>query len=153
MTGYALHELASERARRVPDRLKHLAELRAGMVAGCEWCCDFGSAVSAHKGVTEDEMRALPEYASSERFSALDKLVLEYASGVSRSPVEVSDELFDRLREHLDEAQLVELTDIIALENYRARFNWAFGIKGQGFSEGSFCVPPERRAGQEPALT
>ena len=41
------------------------------------------------------------------------------------------------------EAQLVELTDIIALENYRARFNWAFGIESQRFSEGAFCVRPE----------
>ncbi len=45
----------------------------------------------------------------------------------------------------LDEAQLVELTNIIALENYRARFNWAFGIADQGFSEGAYCVPPAAR--------
>ena len=64
---------------------------------------------------------------------------------MSRSPVDVPDELFDRLREHFDEAQLVELTNVIAIENYRARFNWAFGIEGQGFTEGAFCVPPEAR--------
>ncbi len=59
--------------------------------------------------------------------------------------MDVPDELFDRLRAELDEPQLVELTNIIALENYRARFNWAFGIEGQGFSEGAFCVRPEAR--------
>jgi alkylhydroperoxidase family enzyme len=90
-------------------------------------------------------MRELPTYATSDRFSALEKLVLDYATGISRSPVDVSDELFDRLREHFDEAQLVELTNVIALENYRARFNWAFGIAGQGFSEGAYCVSPEKR--------
>lgn len=47
------------------------------------------------------------------------------------------------VREHFDEAQLVELTSIVALENYRARFNWALGIEAQGFSEGAFCLPPE----------
>ncbi len=62
---------------------------------------------------------------------------------MSRSPVAVSDVLFDRLREHFDEAQLVELTSIIALENYRARVNWALGIEAQGFSEGAFCPPRE----------
>ena len=143
LAGYGAHELAAERAHRVPDRLKHLAELRAGMLAGCEWCCDFGSSISADKGVSEDDMRELPTYAASARFSDVEKLVLDYATGMSRTPVEVSDELFARLREHLDEAQLVELTDIIALENYRARFNWAFGIESQRFSEGAFCVRPE----------
>ena len=69
--------------------------------------------------------------------------MLDYATGVSRTPVDVPDALFDRLRAEFDEAQLVELTNMIALENYRARFNWAFGIEGQGFSEGAYCVRPD----------
>ena len=143
MIGYAALELASERSRLVSGRLKHLAELRAGMLAGCEWCLDFGSAISAEAGIGEEDLRELPTYRRSSRFTELEKLVLDYATGMSRSPVAVPDEWFDRLREHFDEAQLVELTNIIALENYRARFNWALGIEGQGFSEGGFCVPPE----------
>ena len=115
------------------------------MISGCEWCLDFGSAISEEAGVDEEDLRELPTYRSSDRFTELEKLVLDYATGISRSPVDVPDELFDRLRAQLDEAQLVELTSIIALENYRSRFNWAFGIEGQGFSEGAYCVPPEAR--------
>ena len=143
MTGYTLHELATERATKVPERLKHLASMRAAMVAGCEWCLDFGSFLSLGHGVSEDEMRELPRYRDSEAFDETEKLVMDYADGMSRSPVAVSDELFGKLRDRFDETQLVELTDIIALENYRARFNWAFGLEGQGFSEGAYCVPPE----------
>jgi len=144
--GYGVHELAVERAHRVPERIKHLASLRAGMLAGCEWCCDFGSALSRGMDVSEDDMREIPVYASAERFTDAEKLALDYATGMSRTPVDVTDELFDRLRAHFDEAQLVELTDIIALENYRARFNWAFGIEAQDFTEGGFCVRPEAAA-------
>lgn len=147
MLGYGMLELAADRSHRVEERLKHLAELRAGMLAGCEWCLDFGSAISARKGVSDAELRELPRYRESELFSELDKLVLDYATGISRTPVDVSDELFDRLRRHFDEAQLVELTTLIALENFRARFNWAFGLAAQGFSEGAYCVPPHRGAG------
>jgi AhpD family alkylhydroperoxidase len=143
MVGYAALELASERSRLLSARLKHLAELRAGMICGCEWCLDFGSSISAEAGIGEEELRELPRYEHSSRFTELEKLVLDYATGMSRSPVEVSDLLFERLHEHLNEAQLVELTNIVALENYRARFNWALGIEAQGFSEGAFCVPPE----------
>ena len=140
LLGYGALEIASERADRVDARLKHLAEMRAGMICGCEWCLDFGSAISPGAGVSEDDLRALLTYETNDHFGELEKLVLDYATGISRSPVDVPAELFDRLREHL-----VELTSIIALENYRARFNWGFGIGGQGFSEGSFCVPPEAR--------
>jgi hypothetical protein len=41
---------------------------------------------------------------------------------------------------------MVELTTAVALENYRARFNWALGIESQDFSEGAFCAIPERDA-------
>ena len=56
------------------------------------------------------------------------------------------DELFERLRERFDEAQLVELTSVIALENYRGRFNWALGIQSEDFSEGAYCVAPQAAA-------
>jgi AhpD family alkylhydroperoxidase len=145
MTGYAMHELAAERSTRVPERLKHLASMRAAMVAGCEWCLDFGSFLSKGHGVTEEEMRELPHYRETDAFDETEKLVMDFADGMSRSPVDVPNELFAKLRERFDEAQLVELADIAALENYRARFNWSFGLEGQGFSEGSYCVPPESR--------
>jgi hypothetical protein len=62
---------------------------------------------------------------------------------MSRTPVDVPDELFERMRARFDEEQLVELTSVIALENYRARFNWALAIEGEGFTEGAYCVPPQ----------
>ena len=77
-------------------------------------------------------------------FSDVEKLVLDLAVGMTRTPVDVPDELLARLCEHFDEAQLVELVNEIAVENYRARFDWAFGIGSQGFTEGAFCVRPEQ---------
>jgi alkylhydroperoxidase family enzyme len=104
---------------------------------------DIGSMISGKEGVSEEQLRALPEYAESDLFSEEEKLVLDLAVGMSRTPVAVPDELFARLRERFDEAQLVELANEIALENYRARFDWAFGVGSQGFTEGAFCVRPE----------
>ena len=45
----------------------------------------------------------------------------------------VSDELFARLRSHFDEAQIVELTAVVALENFRSKFNVPLGVGSQGF--------------------
>ena len=63
---------------------------------------------------------------------------------MTRTPVEVFDSLFARLRERFSEAQLVELTSAIAWENYRARFDHAFGIEGENFTEGTVCAMPVR---------
>jgi len=46
------------------------------------------------------------------------------------------------LRGHFDDARLVELSHIIALENMRGRFNLALGITAAGFSEGGVCAVP-----------
>jgi 4-carboxymuconolactone decarboxylase len=74
----------------------------------------------------------------------LDRLVLEYADAMTRTPVEVPEALFARLLERFSEAQLVELTSAIAWENYRARFDHAFGIEGENFTEGTVCAMPVR---------
>ena len=49
----------------------------------------------------------------------------------------VTDELFAETRRHFSEAQVVELTAAVALENFRSKFNVALGIESQGF-----CVLP-----------
>lgn len=70
--------------------------------------------------------------------------MLEYADRMTHVPVEVSNALFARLRERFSEAQLVELTSAIAWENYRARFDHAFGIEAENFTEGAVCAIPVR---------
>lgn len=92
--------------------------------------------------MSDEELLALPSYRTSELFTDLDKPVLDYAVGMSRTPVEVPDTLFAGLREHFDDAQLVELTHVIALENMRGRFNLALGVAAAGFSEGMVCAVP-----------
>jgi alkylhydroperoxidase family enzyme len=63
---------------------------------------------------------------------------------MTRTPVEVSDALFARLHERFSESELVELTSAIAWENYRARFDHAFGIQAENFTEGAVCAMPVR---------
>ena len=70
--------------------------------------------------------------------------MLQYADAMTRTPVEVPDALFARLRERFSEAQLVELTSAIAWENYRARFDHAFRMEGENFTEGAVCAMPVR---------
>ncbi|HEX2464619.1 MAG TPA: hypothetical protein VHR17_08325 [Thermoanaerobaculia bacterium] len=106
---------------------------------------DIGSAVGRAAGVTEDQLRELPRYRDSAAFNAVEKTVLDYAAVMTAAPVEVADELITELRRHFDDEQMVELTATIAWENYRARFDHALGIEAQGYSEGAFCVLPERR--------
>ena len=143
LVGYGMFVSAAERQRHVDRRLKGLAVVKAATLTHCEYCIDIASSVARKSGLRDAQLLALPRYRDSEEFSDLEKLVLDYAVAVTRTPVEVSDELFAALREHFDERQLVELTNAIALENLHARFNGALGIGAAGFTEGMVCAVPE----------
>jgi 4-carboxymuconolactone decarboxylase len=98
--------------------------------------------VGRKQGVTEQQLLGLANFENSAAFSELEKLVLAYAAAMTQTPVEVPDELFNALRQHFNPQQLVELTSAIAWENYRARYDHAFGVEAAGFCEGAVCPLP-----------
>jgi alkylhydroperoxidase family enzyme len=84
-------------------------------------------------GANEDKVREIPTWRESRRFSDAERVALEYAEAMTITGQRVSDELFARLRACYDEAQVVELTAAVALENFRSKFNVPLGIEAQGF--------------------
>jgi AhpD family alkylhydroperoxidase len=125
------------------ERLKNLVELKGAQMIGCEFCVDLGSQICRNSGLSDEELRALARYRPSELFTEREKLALDYAVAVMRTPVEVTDELFAELKEHFSDEQLVEITALLTVVNLD-RFNAAFGIGSAGFSDGMVCVPPDR---------
>ena len=100
---------------------------------------DIGSAVGRKDGLTERQLMGLANFEHSDAFTDLEKAVLRFATHLTLTPAEVPDEVFESLRPHFTPPQLVELTSAIAWENYRARFNRAFGVEAEGYAAGSLC--------------
>ena len=84
-------------------------------------------------GATDDKIRQVPTWRESDLFSATEKDALEYAEKMTITGEKVTDELWGRLRGHFTEAQLVELTAAVAVENFRSKFNVPLGVEAQGF--------------------
>ena len=145
MSGMGRFQQAVRKAHGVDERIKNLVELKGAQMIGCEFCVDLGSQICRNSGFSDDELLALARYRSSELFSEREKLALDYAVAVMRTPVDVSDQLFARMMEEFTDEQLVELTALLTVVNLD-RFNAAFGIGSAGFSEGAVCVPPDRPA-------
>ncbi len=92
-------------------------------------------------GADEEKVREVPTWRESARFSPMERAALEYADAMTITGQRVSDELFGRLRGFFDEAQIVELSAAVALENFRSKLNPSLGIEAQGF-----CAIPLRPA-------
>jgi len=143
MMGMGRFNQAVRKGHSVDVRLKNLIELKGAQMIGCEFCVDLGSQICRSSGLSDEELLALPNYRSSDLFTDREKVALDYTVAVMRTPVEVTDELFARMKEHFAEKQIVEITAHLTLVNLD-RFNAAFGIGSAGFSEGMICVFPDR---------
>jgi alkylhydroperoxidase family enzyme len=85
------------------------------------------------EGMTAAQMADLEHYSSSPHFSARERLALTYAERITRSEQNVDEPLFASLQaEFASPAALVELTAIVAFENFRSKFNHALLIESNG---------------------
>jgi alkylhydroperoxidase family enzyme len=87
----------------------------------------------------DERLAAVAGWRDSPLFSDAERVALDYAERMTITGQTVDDALFARLRQHYGEAQIVELTAAIALENFRSKFNPPLGIEAQGF-----CLLPQR---------
>jgi alkylhydroperoxidase family enzyme len=86
------------------------------------------------EGLTPAQMTDLEHYASSPHFSTRERLALTYAERITRSDQDVDETLFARLQqEFVSAAAMVELTAMVAFENFRSKFNHALLIESNGF--------------------
>jgi alkylhydroperoxidase family enzyme len=90
-------------------------------------------------GQGEAKAAAVTRWRDSDLFTEAERLALEYAERVTVTDQAVDDAFFARLKQHYSEAQIVELTAAIALENFRSKFNPPLGVESQGF-----CLIPQR---------
>lgn len=105
---------------------------------------DTNAAGSSEAGASDEKIAALESFRTSDLFSALERAALELTEAMTQTPADVSDEVFEAVRKHLNEPQLVELVGTIAMENYRARFNRAFDVEAQGLCQLRGITPPPR---------
>lgn len=100
---------------------------------------DINASRGMQTGSAAEKLAAVARFSESPLFSVAERTALEYAEAMTITGQRVSDELFARVREHFSEAQVVELTAVVAIENFRSKFNVALGVEAQGF-----CVLPPR---------
>lgn len=128
-------ETSLARWKKLDPGLRNLAEMAAAVSIGCSWCVDFGYWESTRHGADPVKMHDVPRWRDSDVYTDLERQVMAYAEAVTATPPAVTDEMVAALRRQLDDAQLVELTMMVAVENVRSRFNSALGLTSQGFKD------------------
>ena len=154
MRAAGIHEMLADRASTVlPAAVREIAVYRVAWTVGCSWCIDFGTMLQRLDGLDTERLAHIAGFETSDLYTDDEKAAIAYADAMTAQPMSVTDDLVAGLRAHLDEAELVELTFVIALENERSRFNNALGITAQGFTSGDTCAVPVTAAAAVPGST
>lgn len=112
----------------VPLRYIELAVVVVSKLNECHFCVGQHKPLLMIEGLSPEGVDSALDYATHPEFDEVDKLVVEYAIAVTNAPQRIRDNVFERLRSHFTEAQIVELTLRIALCGFFNRFNEALQI-------------------------
>jgi alkylhydroperoxidase family enzyme len=137
-----LMEEVQERAKQTSAPVKQLARMLVAWRIGCPWCLDFGTYTSTHQGITDEQLRSLPDYEHSPLFTEEERAVLRYADAMTRTPVWMPDNVFEALKALYTDRQILEITAAIAWENFGARVNHALDLEAEGVA-GRVCLVPQ----------
>jgi uncharacterized peroxidase-related enzyme len=113
----------------LPKRYLELAIVAVSQMNACDYCVAHHKPFLAVEGISAAGADRVLEYPDHPEFDAVDRLVVEYAIAAWNDPHRLRDGLFDRLRQHFSEAQIVELTLRITLCGFFNKFNDALRIE------------------------
>lgn len=129
-------------------RLRHLTRVFGSRVNQCMFCDDLETHMALKaKTVTRADIDALPNYATSERFTEPERAALRYVEEINTTRT-ATDVTFNALSKHFTEKEIVELTWLNAVGNYLNLMAKPLGIGSEGFC--AIPTPAQTAATKEP---
>ena len=89
-------------------------------------------ASARQQGLTEEMIHALPHFQDSDLFTPREKAALRFADTLARDHKQVSQDLFDELRTHYSEPEIMALGWRMAIFIGYGRLVYAVGLDGVG---------------------
>ena len=113
----------------LPKRYLELAIVVVSRLNECDYCVAHHKPFLAVEGISPEGIDAVMEWQNHPELTDVDKLVIEYTVAAWTDPHKLRDRMFERLRMHFTEAQIVELTLRLTLCGFFNKFNDALGIE------------------------
>src|SRR5687767_15058564 len=125
----AMFTLSSEVEARLDKPLFELVKLRASQMNGCAYCIDMHTKDARLAGETEQRLYALTAWRETPFFSDRERAALAWTEAVTRvGETHVPDEIFEQVREHFAESELVALTFAVVVINAWNRLAVSFRV-------------------------
>jgi alkylhydroperoxidase family enzyme len=106
--------------RELDPKLRELAQTRAGYARGSQFVFSQHCKSMRSLGFTEEQIEAVPHWPAADCFDLLERLVLGYTDCLVLDGGRTPEGLFDALKAHLSDAEILELTYIVCLYEMHA---------------------------------
>jgi AhpD family alkylhydroperoxidase len=102
----------------IEPALRHIAKLRASQINGCAYCIDMHWKDARAAGESEQRLYGLDAWRESPYYTDRERAALEWTEALTRiTDGHAPDQVYDAVRSHFSEKELVELTWAIAAIN------------------------------------
>jgi uncharacterized peroxidase-related enzyme len=109
--------------------LRGLIGLASSAAAGCMFCTAHTATNAGRYGVDEQKIENYFEFETNESFTEPERVAMRYAMAASQVPNGVTDELFDDLRKHFTDTEIVEVQGIVSYYGWLNRWNDSFATE------------------------
>jgi uncharacterized peroxidase-related enzyme len=106
---------------------KRLVGHVASRAAGCSYCMAHTAEGALLFGVEARRLAAVWEYRTSPLFSEAERVALDFALAAASVPNDVTDAMFEQMRRHWSEDQIVEIAAVVAYFGFLNRWNDTMG--------------------------
>lgn len=110
------------------DKFRELAYYKSSQINACNYCSHYHKQAAKKAGVSDEQLAAIGDFASSSLFDEQEKAVLSYAQQLTEKS-NVDAATVNKLKEFLSDKQLVSLAGAVALANFTNRFNHGLDIQ------------------------
>lgn len=112
----------------LPHRLKELVRIRMSVVARCGYCSSIQTDRSRAEGLTDAIVDEMTDFENSPNFSSAEKAAIRYADRFEADTI-AFDEVYDELRKHFTNEQIIELGMICSLTMGMGRFARSLDVR------------------------
>ena len=128
--------------------LLELIRMRASQINGCAYCLDMHSKDARANGETEQRLYALNAWRETPFFSDRERAALAWTEAVTLiSQTHVPDSVYEEIRPHFTEEELVHLTLAVATINAWNRLAISFRAVPGAYE------PPHHQKTEEPVMS
>jgi alkylhydroperoxidase family enzyme len=142
--GFALYQSTD---RVLDPQLRELGQTRAGWTRGSQFVFSQHCKSCRAVGIAEDKIQAIPHWQVSDLFTPVERAVLAYTDALVYDGGRVADGVFDALRDHLGDEEILELTYITAMYEMHAVMSRALRTEFDDTPERIVEVPGSRDGG------